>query len=181
MQKEDRAVGTENTDFENGGIISNELDSQLLTFWLDGQMFGVSITNVAQIISMLPITEMPETPEYVKGIINLRGNIIPIVDMRLRLNKPEAEYTDRTCIVITNINNDQLGFIVDEVDAVLRVSKEQISDAPKIGDEYTNRYLNGIAKVPSADGADKIVLWLNLAKILHQKELDELNQAVLCR
>ncbi len=174
-------MGIENISLENGGITSNELDNQLLTFWLDRQMFGVSIKNVAQIISMLPITEMPETPEYVKGIINLRGNIIPIVDMRLRLNKPEAEYTDRTCIVITNVNSGQLGFIVDEVDAVLRVSKEQISDAPKIGDEYTNRYLNGIATMPSGDGSEKIVLWLNLAKILHQKELDELNQAVAGR
>ena len=173
-------MGIENITSPTGtDTLQNELDNQLLTFWLDKQMFGVSITNVAQIISMLPVTEMPETPEYVKGIINLRGNIIPIVDMRLRLSKPEAEYTDRTCIVITNVNDGQLGFIVDEVDAVLRISKEQISNAPRIGDEYTNRYLNGIATIPSNDGSEKIVLWLNLGKILRQDELDQLNKAVV--
>lgn len=172
-------MGIENiTTQGNSDILQNELDNQLLTFWLDNQMFGVSITNVSQIISMLPVTEMPETPEYVKGIINLRGNIIPIIDMRLRLGKPEAGYTDRTCIVIANVNDGQLGFIVDEVDAVLRISREQISNAPRIGDDYSNRYLNGIATIPSADGSEKIVLWLNLGKVLLQDELDQLKDAV---
>lgn len=172
-------MGIEGITTQGGNaILQNELDNQLLTFWLDKQMFGVSITNVAQIISMLPVTEMPETPEYVKGIINLRGNIIPIIDMRLRLSKPEAEYTDRTCIVITNVNDGQLGFIVDEVDAVVRISHEQISNAPRIGDDYSNRYLNGIATIPSNDGNEKIVLWLNLGKILLKDELDQLTEVV---
>lgn len=166
-----------NTSVNMNTALQNELDNQILTFWVDNQMFGVSITNVAQIVSMLPVTEMPDSPIYVKGIINLRGSIIPIIDMRIKLNKPEVEYTDRTCIVITNIKNSYLGFIVDEVDAVLHISPENISEAPRFGSDIDNRYLNGIVTIPT-DGGEKIVLWLNLLKILLEDEFDDITGAL---
>lgn len=100
----------------------SEMEGKWLTFWLDRQLFGVSIANVEQIVSMQPITEIPEYPVYAKGIISLRGNIIPLIDLRLRLGKQEAEYNDHTCIIIISTKSGQFGFIVDEVDAVSSIA-----------------------------------------------------------
>ena len=88
-----------------------DLETKWLTFWLDGQLFGSSILHVEQILSMMPITEVPEYPHYSKGIINIRGAIVPLIDLRLRLGKEEAVYTDHTCIIICRIGEDQIGFI----------------------------------------------------------------------
>ena len=88
-----------------------DLEGKWLSFWLDGQLYGSSIVHVEQIVSMMPITEVPEYPHYAKGIINIRGSIVPLIDLRLRLGKEEAAYTDHTCIIICRIGEDQIGFI----------------------------------------------------------------------
>ena len=149
-----------------------EVDNQLLTFHLDRQLYGVSIAHVEQIISMQPITEIPEFPSYAKGVVSLRGNIIPVIDLRLRLGKAETGYTERTCIVIITVGELQLGCIVDEVDAVVHVTEEQIVPPPRMAKESaSNRYLTGIAKLPGENGAaEKIVLCLELSKLLLQDE-----------
>ena len=152
-----------------------DLESKWLTFWLDGQLFGSSILHVEQIVSMMPITEVPEYPHYAKGIINIRGVIVPLIDLRLRLGKEETAYTDHTCIIICRIGEDQIGFIADSVDAVLTIKPEQISAPPQIGEEATNRYLIGIARIPSEDGSqEKLVLCMDTTKVLLRDELDEL-------
>lgn len=152
----------------------DNLKLKWLTFWLDKQLFGVSITNVEQIVSMQAVTEVPEYPAFAKGIISLRGAIIPVIDLRLRLGKTEIQYTDHTCIIINRVGNEQMGFIVDEVDAVINIPSQVISTPPKMGDEGVNRYLTGIARV-SEDGLnEKIVLCLNAAKVLREDEAQAL-------
>lgn len=154
-----------------------ELAGKWLTFWLDGQLFGSSIVHVEQILSMVPITEVPEYPPYAKGVINIRGAIIPLIDLRLRLGKAEAEYTEHTCIIICRIGEDQIGFIADSVDAVMTITSEQISAPPQVGEDTTNRYLVGIGRVPAEDGTgEKLVLCLDTTKVLLRDELDELTQ-----
>lgn len=150
-----------------------DLESKWLTFWLDGQLFGSSILHVEQIVSMMPITEVPEYPHYAKGIINIRGTIVPLIDLRLRLGKEAAEYTDHTCIIICRIGEDQIGFIADAVDAVLTIKPEQISAPPQIGEDATNRYLIGIARLAGEDG-EKLVLCMDTTKVLLRDELEEL-------
>lgn len=152
----------------------SELDDKWLTFWMDRQMFGVSIAIVEMIVSMMPITEVPEYPPYAKGIINLRGSIIPLIDLRLRLGKAEAEYNDHTCIIIINLEDSQLGFVVDAVDAVTDIPQSVITPPPKMGEDTTNRYLTGVARLVSDDGSEKLVLCLNAAKILKEDELSGL-------
>lgn len=165
---------------EINSSIQNELEGKqgkYLTFWVDSQLFGISIAYVEQIISMQEITPIPEYPDYAKGIISLRGSIIPLIDIRLRLGKQEAEYGERTCIIVTNISDRFFGFIVDEVDEVTEILERQISLPPKMNGEIANSYLTGIARLETEDRkADRIVLIIDTVKILGEDELEVLIQ-----
>lgn len=159
------------TELEN----NPELAGKWLTFWLDGQLFGASIVHVEQILSMMPITEVPEYPNYAKGVINIRGAIIPLIDLRLRLGKEEAAYTEHTCIIICRVGEDQIGFIADSVDAVITIAPGQISAPPQVVEDTTNRYLVGIARIPTEDSTvEKLVLCLDTAKALLRNEPDDM-------
>lgn len=154
--------------------VNPDMVGKWLTFWLDGQLFGTSIELVEQIVSMMPITEVPEYPYYTKGIINIRGAIVPLIDLRLRLGRQETKYTDQTCIIICRIGEDLIGFIADAVDAVQTISAEQISAPPQIGEEITNRYLLGIARIPDEAGAgEKLILCMDTVKVLLHMEQSE--------
>lgn len=149
--------------------VSEETKGKYLTFWTDGQLFGVPIADVVQIVGLQEITEIPEYPDYAKGIINLRGNIIPLIDFRLRFHKQEAEYTERTCIIVTNIGANEIGFIVDAVDAVTDISDENISPPPSFSADSVSTYLTGIAKLES-----RVVLLMDTGKILSGDTVDML-------
>lgn len=149
--------------------LATEMDGKYLTFWTDSQLFGVPIADVVQIVGIQEITSIPNSPHYVKGVINLRGSIIPIVDVRIRLQKEEASYTERTCIIVANIHETLIGFVVDSVDAVTNISDDKISPPPKIIGDTTNNYLTGVVKLQN-----KIVLLINTAKLLAEEEIDTL-------
>ncbi len=150
---------------------SNEMDGKYLTFWTEGQLFGVSIADVVQIVGIQKITSIPGFPNYVKGVINLRGSIIPVIDVRLRLNKQEASYNEHTCIIVTSIQENSFGFIVDSVDEVTKIGDENISITPKVSAGEVDSYLNGIAKLEN-----KVVLLLNIEKFLNYKEISDMAQ-----
>ena len=146
-----------------------------LTFRLDGQLYGASIIHTEQILSMLPVTTVPEYPSYAKGVIDLRGTIVPLIDLRLRFGKREAAYTEHTCIITCRVDEDLIGFIVDEVDSVLDISAEQISPPPRVSEDPAARYLTGIARVGGgSDGKEKIVLCIDVTMILRREELRSL-------
>lgn len=154
-------------------VVLEEVQEKWLTFWLAGQLFGVSIVNAEQIVSMQPITEVPESPAYMKGIINLRGNIIPLIDLRLRLGKPEAEYTDHTCIIINNVQDSQFGFIVDQVESVVDFPMEGISQPPQLNDSPANRYLIGVAQMAvNGHEEEKNILLIDVVKLFTENEID---------
>lgn len=138
------------------------MEGRYLTFASGGQMFGVPIADVVQIVGMQEITPIPAFPDYAKGVINLRGTILPVIDVRMRFGKEAKEYDERTCIMITVIDGSVIGFIVDAVDAVLEIAPELISPAPRVtaGNEE-NAYLVGIARLEK-----EIVLLLDTEKIL---------------
>lgn len=148
-----------------------------LTFRLDGQLYGVSIIHAEQIISMMPVTEIPEYPPYAKGVIDLRGMIVPVIDLRLRFGKPEEVYTEQTCIITCRVEENLIGFIVDAVDAVIDIDADDISTPPRVSEDPAARYLIGIARVKGENGAkEKIVLCLDATKILRREELCALIQ-----
>lgn len=151
---------------------TDEMKGKYLTFWTDGQLFGVPIADVVQIIGIQEITPLPESAAYVKGIINLRGSIIPVIDVRIRFSKPEAEYGEHTCIIVTKIEENFIGFIVDAVDEVATIENGNISPAPRVSADRTNAYLTGIGKL-----GPKVVLLLDTAKILTQNEFEEVSSA----
>ena len=102
----------------------DEMRGRYLTFFIDNQVFGIPIADVIQIVGVQEITEVPEFPTYAKGIINLRGNIVPLIDMRIRFHKEELPYNDRTCVIVTNIGSRLIGLVVEAVDEVVHKRRD---------------------------------------------------------
>ena len=132
--------------------VNLEEDTQhgrFLTFELGSEIFGLEIQFVTEIVVMQPITTIPEVPAYVRGIINLRGKIIPVIDMRLKFSKESKEYDDRTCIIVVEIKDLSVGLIVDAVAEVVVIEDENVVPPPSYSTGVRNRYLKGVGKVGS--------------------------------
>jgi purine-binding chemotaxis protein CheW len=130
-------------------VFTEEEDMQknrFMVFSLDGENFGIEIRFVDEIIMMQSVAKLPEVPDYIRGVINLRGKIVPVVDMRLKFMKKEAPYTDRTCIVIVTNEDITVGLIVDGVNEVRTIPDEEIAPPPDKRTGAFKRYLMGIAK-----------------------------------
>lgn len=142
---------------------------KFLTFCMGNEFYGIEIKYVTEIIGLQPITEIPEMPEYIKGIINLRGKIIPVMDVRLRFRKPYKEYNDRTCIVVIEIREVLIGLIVDTVSEVIAIPDEEIVAPPGVTKEG-NKYIKGIGKV-----GNDVKLLLDSDKLLNETDLENLS------
>lgn len=154
--------------------MQNEEDTQqgkYLTFTLDSEMFGIEIRYVTEIIGLQKINDIPETPEYVKGIINLRGKIIPVIDMNLKFKRHGVEYTDRTCIVVIDLQDLTVGLIVDNVSEVVTIPDTEISPPPSFRAGFQNRYIKGIGK-----SGDDIKLLLDCESLFANEEIETLSQ-----
>lgn len=146
----------------NAELLEQEEDTQhgrYLTFNLGEEVFGLEIRYVTEIIGMQPITKIPEVASYIKGIINLRGKIIPVIDMRLKFGKEPAEYDDRTCIVVVDTQELIVGLIVDKVSEVMTIDDSDIVPPPDHRTGIRSRYIQGIGKV---DGNVKLLLDCNM-------------------
>lgn len=148
---------------------ADESSEKYLSFLIDRQYYAFHINDVREIIEMQDITPVPEFPDYAKGIINLRGTLIPIIDVRLRFCKNEMDYNERTCIIILNLPEIEVGFIVDTVDEVLDIDNEDISPVPKLSDIKTRRFIQGVGKT-----ANKIIMILDAKKMLNDDEIKSL-------
>lgn len=156
---------------EENAVELDESASTYLTFWIDDQLYSMAIANVVQIIGMCEITAIPEFPFYAKGIISIREEIVPIIDVRLRFNKEQQEYTYRTCIIVTKVRGKSFGFVVDAVDRVTDIPEDSISKPPTVGAEGAGQYLVGVAKIN-----DRLILMLETAKLLGEQEFDSMAQ-----
>lgn len=137
---------------------------RFLTFVLGNEVYGIEIMYVTEIIGIQMITEIPELPDYIKGIINLRGKIIPVMDVRLRFKKEFREYNDRTCIIVVDMKEISVGLIVDSVSEVLSIHEEDIIPPPELN-KYGNRYIKAIGKV-----GNDVKLLLDCEKLLNDEE-----------
>ena len=151
--------------------------NKYVTFKSGNEYFGLKIEYVSEIIVYQEITEIPESEDYIKGLINLRGKIIPVIDVRIRFKQEPMEYTDRTCIVIVNVNDMVVGLIVEKIAEVVEIKEEDILPPPKVvigeEDKLQNRYVYGIGKV-----GDSVKLLLDPERILKDDDLLVLEQAV---
>lgn len=136
-----------------------------LTFYIAGQIFAIPSSQVVEIVRIQPITLMPKLPPYVKGVINLRGKIVPLIDLRLKLSKQEMEYTDQTSIVVTQSEDSIIGLIVDSVDDVTDISESDVNKTPSLGREKNNPFVLGIVTLQKGPS-----LLLDLKHILTEDE-----------
>ncbi len=153
-------------------VLSDQEDTQknrFLTFSLGKESYGIEIRYVTEIIGIQPVTEVPELPEYIRGIINLRGKIIPVMDVRLRFKKTFREYDDRTCVVVVDIADISIGLIVDSVSEVLSIPEEEIVPQPEMS-KAGNKYIKGIGKV-----GNEVKLLLDCNMLLNEDVLDNLS------
>jgi purine-binding chemotaxis protein CheW len=132
-----------------------------LTFALAEEEYGLEILKVREIISMSEITSMPKTPEYVKGVINLRGKVIPVIDLRLKFTMEEAPYTDETCIIVVDVDGVEMGIIVDHVSEVLDIADGDIEDAPEFGASVNIDFILGMGK---AEG--RVTILLDISRVI---------------
>lgn len=142
---------------------------KFLTFSLDNESYGIEILHVTEIVGIQPITEVPELPEYIKGIINLRGKIIPVMDIRMKFKKASIEYNDRTCIIVIDTDELSIGLIVDSVSEVLAISDDAIIPPPNLNKDG-KKYIKGIGNT-----GNDITLILDCEKLLDEDETVELS------
>ena len=150
-------------------IEEDTLKGKFLTFPLGVEDYGIEIKYVTEIVGIQAITPIPETPEYVKGIINLRGRIIPVMDVRLRFKKEPKEYNDRTCIVVIEIKEVTIGLIVDCVSEVISIPEENIVAPPQINKSFQNHFIESIAKV-----GNEVKLILHCDRLVNEEDLMEI-------
>lgn len=146
-------------------------EGKFLTFALVKEVYGVEILKVKEIIGLIDITTVPQTPGYMKGVINLRGKVIPIISLRLKFSMSEAEYTQETCIIVVEVRNSLIGIIVDSVSEVLYIKGEEIEDAPSFGQEIDTSFIMGLGKTKG-----KLIILLDIENVLSSEELETVEQ-----
>ncbi|MFH0998834.1 MAG: chemotaxis protein CheW [Pseudomonadota bacterium] len=151
-------------------------EGKYLTFTLAGEEYGIGILKIREIIGMMPITSVPQAPDFVKGVINLRGKVIPVIDLRLRFGMAAMDYTERTCIIVVQIDLSgaplNIGIVVDSVSEVLNIGGGDIENAPTFGTQLNTDYILGMAKI---EGGVKILL--DIDKVLTASEIGLLEKA----
>ena len=137
-----------------------------MTFFLAEEEYGIEILKVQEIIGLLPITHIPRSPVFIKGVVNLRGRIIPVMDLRLKLSMDEAKHTERTCIIVVKTSALHIGVIVDKVCEVVNIAADNIDDTPALGQAVETEYILGIGKV-----GERVKLLLDIDKVLSPDDL----------
>lgn len=182
MLYQEKIIGTSNKEFQMDSAseaavlehaFSSNLEGKYLTFALGQEEFGIEILKVREIFGYMDITAIPRTPDFVKGVINLRGQVIPVIDLRLKFDMPEAEVTEQTCIIDVEATHGerhfQTGIIVDSVSEVLDIAAESIEESPQFGSSVNTEFILGMGKV-----ADSVKILLDIDKVLESECLANL-------
>ncbi len=171
---EEQVAMIEQTDPINDGVSeASEAVTKYLTFLVNSETYGSDVDRIKEIIEYSTVTRVPLTPKYLRGVINLRGNVVPVVDLAVRLGKETNKVGKRTCIIIVEMQSDdevvEIGFVVDEVDEVMDLTEEQIAMAPQFGTDIRPDFISGMGKL-----YDRFVVLLQLEEVLSINELSEL-------
>mgnify|MGYP006287157707 CR=1 FL=1 len=144
-----------------------------LTFKLGEEQFGVHVGQVLNILEMTSITRVPKSPDYMKGVINLRGKVLPVIDARLKFGMEETEYTNQTCIIVMDLEMDgktiHIGTIIDEVLSVVTIENSQIEPPPSIGTKFNSEFIYGMAKVE-----EEFIMLIDMQHVLSSEEINNL-------
>jgi purine-binding chemotaxis protein CheW len=153
--------------------MEDTMEGKYLIFRIGEEEYGIAIRHVNYIIGIQKITELPDMPDYVKGVINLRGKVIPVIDVRLRFELNEREYNERTCIVNVNIRDTAVGLIVDSVSEVISIPATQLSPPPKIQKSAGSRFISGLGKVN-----EEVKIILDIDRLLFEEDLEVLAESL---
>ena len=145
------------------------MEDLYIIFFIDGREYGIEIRYLIEIIAFQPVTFVPNLPKYVKGVLNLRGKIIPVLDVRTRFGMPSIDYTENTCILILNFNNLSASLIVDGVKEVLKITKDNIEPSPGFEEANVERFVDSIGK-----SGDTLKILINVEKFIHEKDIKEI-------
>lgn len=145
----------------------NSQKDMFFTFQLADEEYGVSISSVNEVIGFQKITAVPEMPDYIKGVINLRGKIIPVMDVRSRFKMTPNTQNERTCIVVVDVSDSPVGLIVDAVSDVVDIPEGDISPPPKMQGGYSSRFIKGMGRI-----GEKIKILINIDKLLYDDDLE---------
>jgi len=151
-----------------------EIGGKFLTFFLEDEEYGIEILKVQEIIGMMSVTPVPRTPSFVRGVINLRGNVMPIIDLRLKFGMPAIAQTEETCIIVVRAQGVEMGIIVDKVSEVLDIATEEIDPVPSFGATVDTAYILGIGKA-----AGNVKLLLHIDKVLSTDEVVDLRATAM--
>ena len=164
----------ETSDLKANSNGRDEQKGKYMTFKSGNEYFGLEIRYVNTIIQLQSVTKIPETEDYIKGLINLRGKVIPVIDVRLRFKQPELDYNDRTCIIVINVKSMMVGLIVEQIAEVVEIADDNILPPPTIGrgDKGHNKYVYGIGKV-----GDTVKLLLDPDKLLNDEDMSIVESA----
>lgn len=146
-------------------------ENQYVVFKLNKEEFGVDIMNVKEIIPYQKSTQIPNSPNFIEGVINYRGNVIPIINLNKRFKLNTEEITGDTRIIVINIEEKEIGFVVDEASQTLRLEKEQIDPTPDIISDVDRRYITGVGKIDES----RLLILLDLEKVLTDREIEEID------
>jgi purine-binding chemotaxis protein CheW len=160
-----------------GSALKADRGGKYLIFQLGREEFGTRVLKVREIMGVQDITAVPHTPSYIKGVINLRGKVIPVIDLRLKFGLPEAEYTARTCIIVVQVQHESslvfMGVVVDGVAEVLTINPADIEDTPDFGHGVSTPYLLGMAKIKG-----KVKILLDIDQVLNSQELQGIDALI---
>ncbi len=155
----------------NDEIEEDAQQDRYLTFHLGKESYGIEIRHVTEIIVMQEITKVPDLPEFIIGVVNLRGSVISVMDMRKRFHLESREIDDRTCIIVVDIKDLAIGLLVDTVNEVLNIPEEQVDPPPKTHSGIKSNYISGMGKVE-----DQVKILLDIEQILQEEELEQVQQ-----
>jgi purine-binding chemotaxis protein CheW len=151
------------------------ITNSYLTFKIGNEIFATNVSNVHNILEMQRITEIPDAPDYFKGVINLRGTVLPVTDLHIKFNMPALEFTKNTCIIVTDvlIENDtiSIGILVDGVSEVMEITENQILPPPSIGAKYKSKFIHGMVQ-----SEEQFILLINIDTIFSTDEIINLQQ-----
>ena len=147
-------------------------DIKVIVFKLGSEEYGIEVEKVQTIERMMPITRVPKTYSFIKGVINLRGVVIPVIDLRGRFGIEEAEQTDQSRVIIVSVNEMEVGFIVDSANDVIDLNRDSIDTPPDVVGGIKAKYLDGVAKI----GEERLLIMLNLSEVLNKGEIVQLEK-----
>jgi len=173
MSDSERQKFVDDNDFDDEENEDTQ-EGKYLSFRISQEVYGIKICHVTEIVGIQKITEVPDMPAYVKGVINLRGNVIPVVDVRLRFNMEPRDYDDRTCVIVVNVNESPIGLVVDTVKEVISIQPEMISPPPAVSKNDINRYIQGIGRFDH-----DVIILLTIEEFLSVQNavMEKVNQA----